>query len=521
MYHTAVLAARRAFAAPTQAKGSNSSVDMTRKSQRISKSQYLKGLQCPKALWLYRHRPELKPDISMAQQHLFDMGHEIGLLAQRYFGQGCEIHAQYYEIDRAVDLTAEAVDNGEKVIFEASACSPDGAYSRIDILKKNRHGIWDLIEVKGSTGIKDYHLDDMALQRYAFSNSGFNIEKSFLMHINNAYVRNGALDLKQLFTLEDCTGEVRNRMRNVQADLARMMESLNSPVEPEWEVGGHCHSPFMCDYLEYCWKEVPEYSVYNIFSGWKLDELLGDGILHVADVPESFDTTPRQDIEINAFKNGQIHVDRVAIKDFVNQLQYPLYYLDYETVMPAVPLFDGTHPYQQLPFQFSLHIQKKRGGPLEHIEFLHTAQSDPRPEFVRKLVSCCGDKGAIVVYNKGFEAHINNQLAEAFPQHAQRLSSLNQRMVDLLIPFRSRHLYHPDMRGSASLKSVLPALVPKLSYTDLTIGDGETAAMMYLSCLRDAIPQEEKSEIYRHLKKYCAQDTLAEVKLIEILYAQL
>jgi hypothetical protein len=492
-------------------------MDMARRLSRISKSQYLKGIQCFKALWLYRHRPDLKPEISMAQQHLFDMGHEIGLLAQQYFGQGCEIRAEYYEIDRAIALTDEAIERGEKILFEASACSPDGAYSRIDILGKKRGGGWDMVEVKGSTGIKDYHLDDMALQRYAFSGAGFNIRKSLLMHINNAYVRNGALDLKKLFTLKDCTRDVKKRMRNVQTDLARLTEILDSPVEPEREVGGHCHSPFMCDYIDYCWKGLPEYSVYNIFSGWKLDELLGDGILDIADVPESFEITARQSIEINAVKNGRIYADRTAIKDFLKQLQYPLYYIDYETVMPAVPLFDGTRPYQQLPFQFSLHVQKTRGGRLEHVEFLHTDQSDPRPEFVRALVSCCGDQGAIVVYNKGFEARINSQLAETFPQHARRLSQFNGRMVDLLVPFRSRYLYHPEMRGSASLKNVLPALVPELSYGNLTIGDGETAAMMYLSCLRDAIPEEEKAEIYKHLRKYCAQDTLAEVKLIEVL----
>jgi hypothetical protein len=493
-------------------------MDMTGKFQRISKSQFLKGLQCPKALWLYRHRPELKPELSMAQQHLFDMGHEIGLLAQRYFGRGCEIVAQYYEIDQAAELTQNAIARGENVIFEASACSPDGAYSRIDILRQNRESAWDLIEVKGSTGVKDYHLDDMALQRYAFTQSGLDIGRSFLMHINNAYTRNGALDLKQLFTCEDCTGEVERRMRDMPYELARLIEILNQASEPEREVGGHCHSPFMCDYIEYCWEGVPEYSVYKMFSGWKLDELLGDGILDIADVPESFDTTPRQAIEINAFKNGRVHADHAAISEFLNQLRYPLYYLDYETVMPAVPLFDGTRPYQQLPFQFSLHVQKKRGGPLEHIEFLHTGQSDPRPEFVRALDACCGDGGAVVVYNKSFEANINAQLADAYPHFAQRLSSLNDRMVDLLVPFRSRHLYHPDMRGSASLKSVLPALVPELTYSALTIGDGATAAMMYLSCLRDAIPKEEQEKIYRHLRKYCAQDTLAEAKLIEILY---
>jgi len=177
-----------------------------KKISRISKSQYLKGLQCPKALWIYRNRPDLAPEIPASKQHIFDQGHEVGILAQQYFAGGVEVTEKYYEIDKAITSTEDHIRNGAGNIYEATACSPDGAYSRIDILKEaSMPDQWDLIEVKQSTGVKDYHLDDIALQRYAFKNAGYNVKNSYLMHINGSYVRFGPLNLQELFTLEDCT----------------------------------------------------------------------------------------------------------------------------------------------------------------------------------------------------------------------------------------------------------------------------------------------------------------------------
>ena len=189
-----------------------------------------------------------------------------------------------------------------------------------------------------------------------------------------------------------------------------------------------------------------------------------------------------------------------------------------ETIFPAVPLFDKTHPYQQIPFQFSLHIQKKKGGTLKHIEFLHEEPGDPRPGFIKSLMENCGNTGSVIVYNRPFESRINNELSANFPKYRDSLDSITNRMEDLLIPFRSRWLYHPDMRGSASLKDVLPAFVPELSYENLAIGDGGTASLMYLNCLKGGVPEEIKVKILKDLKDYCFQDTLAEVKLLDVLY---
>ena len=485
----------------------------------ISKSQYIKGIQCPKALWLYRNRKDLAQEITEGTQFIFDSGHEVGVLAQQYFGEGIEITEPYYKIDQAIRSTNQAVKQGKGIIFEATACAETGAYSKIDILKKvDGSGTWDLIEVKSSTGVKDYHIDDMALQRHAFSGAGYRIRESILMHINNSYVRSGNLDLQDLFTLEDCTAIVEERLAEVGSTVEELIKVINSRIEPEIEIGGHCTRPFECDFTPYCWDHVPDYSVYNVFDGSKLGALLEENILNIADVPADFDLTDRQSIEIKASKENLIQRDITAIKGFLEQLEYPLYYLDYETISPAVPLFDNSSPYETIPFQFSLHVQSKKGGDLKHTEFLHTGKDDPRPHFLEALVEACREQGSVVVYNQSFESGVNNKLALNFPAYGGHLEKINDRMVDLLVPFRSRHLYHPAMEGSASLKSVLPAFVPDLTYDGLAIANGEIASITYNRCIRGLVPEEEKPQIFQDLREYCKLDTLAEVRLVDILY---
>ncbi len=487
--------------------------------QRLSKSQYLTGLQCVKALWLHRHRPDLAAPITEQKQWLFDSGHEVGRLAQACFDDGHLIDEPYYATDQAITATDRAVAAGRQAIFEATACSPDGAYSRIDILnRRSPAGGWDLIEVKQSTGVKDYHLDDIALQRHAFAGAGYDVQRSILMHLNRQYVRRGDLDVHQLFLQADCTEQTLSAMTAVPGRLADLLQAVNRPVEPVVPIGRHCRTPFECDYIDYCWHHVPAYSVFNVFGGAKLDRLLALGVLDVGDLPAALPLTDRQGIDVRAWVNGAMHVDRDAITGFLDRLTYPLFYLDYETIFPAVPLFDQASPYQQIPFQFSLHVQPERGAEPAQVAFLHPAGSDPRTAFVRALVDSCGMRGSVVVYNMAFESRINRELAALFPQQSAALGAINARMVDLLVPFRSRALYHPAMMGSASIKKVLPAFVPDLRYDDLTIRDGDAASRNYLKCLKGMVDEREKQAIYADLKRYCAMDTWAEVRLVDVLY---
>jgi hypothetical protein len=338
------------------------------------------------------------------------------------------------------------------------------------------------------------------------------------MHINREYVKKGDLNPQELFTLEDTTRIVKKQTESVGDKLNVLFKVLRKRKEPEIEIGKHCSSPFDCDYVGYCWRHVPDYSVYNIFSGRKLEELISNNIIDPSDVPSGFDLTDRQEIEIRSYKSGQTYFDKERLRKFLDTLRYPLFYLDYETISPGIPLFDNSSPYQQIPFQFSLHVQQKKGGSVEHIEFLHTDLTDPRPKFIKALVKGCKKKGSVVVYNRSFESRINNELGKTYPEYKKQLDNITGRMVDLIIPFRSRFIYHPKMKGSASLKSVLPAFVKNVGYDDLEIQDGTTASRMYLTYLKNMIGEDQKERIFQNLSDYCELDTLAGVRLMDVLY---
>lgn len=482
---------------------------------KISKSQFMKGHQCPKALWLSLNRKDLKAPVTVAQQKLFDQGHEVGNLAKKLFPKGLEIKAEYWESEKAVQLTLEAIKEGYNTLFEATAQSSDGLYARIDILKKEGK-LWDLIEVKSSTEVKEYHLWDLAAQRYAFEQAGYKIRKTLLILIDNTYVKNGEIEPAKLLKYEDITAQTSDLQKAVKELLPDLLKVIQKKKEPKVEIGDHCKDPFECDFKNHCWAHVPKYSVYNLCKGEQREELLAQGILDARDIPSGI-LTGKKELDLNCAKSGKMHIDKTAIKDFLKTLKYPIYYLDYETIGPAVPLYDGTSPYKPVPFQFSCHVIRKRGADLEHIEFLHDGSGDPRIPFIESLIKTVGKKGSIVAYNAPYEKMINDQLKNQFPAYATELNAINKRFVDLLIPFRSRAIYHPDMRGSASLKSVLPVFEPGLSYQDLELQEGQTVSIVYESICKGWLDEKEKERMMEALKEYCQVDTLGMVKLIEVL----
>ena len=482
---------------------------------KLSKSQFLKGHQCPKALWLSLNRKDLKPAVTPGQQKLFDQGHEVGDLAKKLFPEGMEIKAKPWESEQALELTKKAILEGKTVLFEATAISGDGLFARADILKKVGDK-WDLIEVKSSTGVKDNYLWHVAIQRYAFESAGYKIRKTYLMCINNQYVKKGEIEVDKLFKMEDITKETGDLQKAVKTLLPELLSVTRKRKEPIIEIGDQCDDPYPCEFKHYCWAHVPKYSVYNFCKGEQREELLKQGILEVKDIPKD-GISGKKLIDLMSAKSGKIHLDKNELKSFLNQLQYPLYFLDYETLAPAVPIYDGTSPYKQTPFQFSCHILRKKDGELEHVEFLHDGSSDPRVLFLEKLIESVGKKGSIIAFYAPFEISVNNALKEQFPLYAKEINSLNKRFVDLLVPFRARHLYHPGMNGSASLKSVLPVFEPGLSYEDLEIGDGGTASSKYESICKGWISGAEKERTMEALREYCLVDTLGMVKLIEVI----
>jgi len=497
------------------------------KTPTISKSQFLKGVQCQKRLWYYRNRKDLKPEDD-DNDAKFAMGNEVGEIAKAYFENEVEVKEEYFETEKAIDSTKKFIEQGNEIIFEATAMHPvTGAFSKIDVLRKAPNtNEWDLIEVKSAANIKSYHIDDISFQYYVFHHAGYNIRRCFLMLLNSDYIRQGDIDPKGLLRLEDITEKVVEKQNTIDVLATQLAIVPTQKNEPTIAIGSHCFTPFECDYKEHCWQHVPEYSIYNLFSKKQADGIYKTiNSYNIKDIPVKLypknkkgEINLKNKIDIESFKTDAKHIDKEGINNFLNELEYPLHYLDYETISCAIPVFDGTSPYQAIPFQFSLHIQESPEADLSYFSYLHRELSDPRRAFTEKLISDCSNKGSVVVFNKPYEMGVNKGLAKLYPQYADKLEAINKRMIDLLIPFRKRFLYTSEQKSSCSIKNVYPAYYPnekKDSYKDMEIADGFDASQRYLKFMRGKTDNNEPDKLWDNLYKYCKLDTMAMVKLVD------
>ncbi len=480
----------------------------------LSKSKYLRGRQCIKNLYLDRHHNDLRDEIGEAQQAIFSMGHTVGAYAQQLFPGGVDAcNGDFRNIKGAVQQTKVLIENGTEVIYEA-AFEYRGNICYLDILVK-KEGKWFAYEVKGSTSVKKYYYDDTSFQYYVITNSGLPLDDISIIHVNSKYVRKGDIDIRALFSITTVHKEVITRQQEVARNIEEFGKVMNSTAIPDIQIGEHCSDPYNCDFQGHCWKTVPAYSIFNISNlGWKKKmELYHRGILEIKDVPDDFPLSDKQRFQVIAEKTGKGIIDKKAIRFFMEQLQYPLFYLDFETHGSPVPLYDNASPYEQIPFQYSLHIQRAKGAEPEHREFLGTPPEDPRPELIRQLVSELENEGSIIVYNQGFEVNKLKKMAGIYPQYAPAIDKIINRIVDLIVPFRSKSIYLPAMKGSYSIKEVLPALVPKLSYKELDISEGGMASRGY-DQLFEITDAEKTEKIRKDLLAYCRLDTLGMVEII-------
>ena len=478
----------------------------------ISKSQYIRGLQCHKALWFYKHRPELRQKPDAATQALFDLGHNVGALACELFPGGVEIEFNFKDFSGMAAKTRRLIDQGENVIYEATF-REKGVFAMADILVREDEG-WAMYEVKASTGVKNYHLDDAAVQWYALSNA-IQLNKAFIVHINNQYVRDGELVINQLFEIEDVTEIVESR----QMAIPRTLGELNSMLkgdEPDIDIGMQCSDPFDCDYRDHCWRDIPEHSVFNLYSFSQKGkfELYQRGILNFEDLDVDQKLTSIQQIQVSTSLRGEEHVDTSVINEFLDKLVSPLNFFDFETFSKAIPRYNRQRPYSQVPFQYSMHVVNADGS-IEHKEHLGDEFTDPREELVVQMLSDITPTGSIIAFNMGFEKGVISELANLFPDYENQLLAINDRLVDLLQPFRSLGYYHPDFNGSFSLKSILPAMFPddeELAYKSLEIQDG-LMAMDEFARLHLEQDAGKRENIRIALLAYCHLDTLAMVKI--------
>lgn len=484
----------------------------------LSKSKFVSGIQCDKKLWFDFYRKDLKLPTDDQTQAVFDLGHRIGILAQEMFPHGKDATPEnYFNLKPSIENTKKWISEKVETIYEATF-SAKNAFCMLDILHRKDDEVW-AIEVKNSTTVKGYHYTDASLQYFVMKNAGFPPDRFFMMHINNQYVRQGEIT-SEIFTLTDITAEVLANQDWVAENLDRLVKMLKIEQEPVVEIGGHCSDPFGCDYAHHCWKHVPQYSVFNLYRGGKKGwNLYNQNILKIDDIPNEFPLTHFQNLQRKGLKNDESYMDQLAIKNIITRWEFPLYFFDFETVFPAIPVLNGTRPYQQVPFQYSLHILDKEGN-LSHKEFLANPKDfsngeNPLKQMVEQLKNDFGHQGNIVTYNQSFEVGRLNDLAKFFPKDADFLHQLVGRIVDLLPVFQGGYCFFPAMKNSASIKSVLPAIAPDFTYENLEIQDGGSASSLFHESIENGNFTDEN--LRENLLKYCERDTLAMVIIYQFL----
>ncbi|MGO9308777.1 MAG: DUF2779 domain-containing protein [Spirochaetia bacterium] len=472
----------------------------------LSKTRYIQGLQCAKLLWHVYNARQLVPPVDEGTRAIFDQGHEVGLLAQKLFPGGIAVEGDI-PFDQVVTRSKELLQR-RVPLFEAGF-RHGRLIARADVLKPAGDDGWNLVEVKSTASVKEPHGDDLAVQRRCYEGAGLRIRRCELLHIDTRYVRQGPVDPQRLFARVDVTRAVEKRTTGIERRIDEMLRVIDGAHSPEVPIGPQCNSPYPCPLVPLCWKSVLETS-NSVLSvprlGARAWQLYRQGVETTGSIPADVRLSRSQRIQVNAERTGQPCIKVRAVRKFLAALRFPLHYLDFETFQTAIPMLDGTRPYQQVPFQFSLHIAERAGGPLQHHSWIWDGHGDPRGILLDELQRLIGPRGSIVAYGAAFEKTRLKECAEAHPEHGGWVHGVLGRVVDLLAPFRSYAVYFPAQAGSASMKRVLPALTGR-SYRDLAIHEGGQASLEFKRITFGGAPEEERLRVRRQLAGYCGLDT--------------
>lgn len=476
---------------------------------RLSKSKLLSALQCPKRLYLEIHQPELVR-VDSALQARFDAGHVVGATARSLFPGGRLIEHPN-DLTAALRDTEAALGGSDDVVLFEPALRHGGILIRADILIR-RSGRVRFLEVKSSTEVYDYHLQDAAIQAWVIDGAGHPVDRASIMHIDSSFVYAGDGYYRKLFAEVDVTQDIAALKAQVPELMMRSQKLLAGPL-PDVAVGKHCSDPFSCPFLPHCDRDAPEFPLSIFSSHWRVrDQLLAEGYRDVREVPlERVESRKLQRIW-RSTTSGQPELDLASAR-VIQELGLPRYYLDFETIQFAVPIWAGTSPYEQLPFQWSCHLQTVDGA-LGHREFLDVSGDAPMRSFADSLIAAIGSEGPILVYS-GFESRILRELGTRYPDLAAPLAAIAARLFDLLSVARE-HYYHPVMKGSWSIKSVLPTIAPELDYAALgEVNNGGAAQSAYLELLNPETAPARRAQLFEALRVYCQRDTLAMVRLAQ------
>ena len=492
----------------------------------LTKSKLMAYRQCPKRLWLEIHKPEVRDD--SGAQMAFAAGNQVGAAARSYFdpkqkGTFIDIHALGHS--EAIRYSTELLAKGEGPVFEAGLFAA-GALAYADVMLPSRwdgKAHWRMIEVKSSTKVHDHYRDDLAIQAFIASEAGVSLASTSIAYIDNGftYTRNdyyGEMGYSGLFKVLDLTEETTERFDEVKEWITRAQKIAQQPVEPEVETGKHCTKPYACSFCAYCNRDkaVPDFPLSSLprLHHKRRAVIEHAGIDDLRNVPDAMLNVLQQRVK-ECSASGIPYYDAEGATAALRNHTYPAYFLDFETISFAVPIWLMTQPYSKLPFQYSIHTVHP-DGEMQHDGFLDLAGLDPSQDCAIQLIKDCGVQGPIFAYNAGFESGVIRELAERFPDLAPKLQGIIERIVDLL-PVVRNHYYHPSQHGSWSIKVVLPVLCPELSYDSLDgVNNGGMAQEAFLEAINLATTAERKQQIQEQLNAYCKLDTFAMVRIWQV-----
>lgn len=481
----------------------------------ITKTDFMTFRNCASDFWMKKHKPELFENIKPSdfEQQLIDQGYEVELLAQKLFPTGIDAkQADANDLSKLLQVR-------DAILFQPTF-SAANLHARVDILKIAEDGL-QIYEVKGSTSKdkpKEDYLWDAGFQREVIEIAGYKVSKVFLIELNKEFIKDGPINPNDILTVTDVTKQIIDNHIEVKIEIANALNRLSDQTPPTscdcyYKIRkNHCHS-FTHFYT------LQDYTIHDItrISKAKIEKFQSAGVESIDDITQYNLLTAIQLNQVTTHQNDEVIIRHQQIQEVIAQLEYPLYFLDYETYPSAIPDFDGCFPYQQITFQYSLHIQHEPGGPLEHREYLHTEATSPLRSIAASLRKDIGDHGSVIVWNQSFEGGRNKELANANPEMKDFLLGLNTRFFDLMKIFSNQFYVHKAFKGKTSIKNVLPVLCPELSYEGLGIKEGGAASNAWKMMIFDDISQEQKQMIAQDLLAYCRLDTYAMVQILSVI----
>jgi len=490
----------------------------------LTKSEYMMFLKHPAWLWLKKYQKNRLPVVDENTQAQFDAGHDFETYAEQLFPSAVKLgfnnYDEYINLPQRTEVTLAEAETILQGRFEVNNLT-----CIVDVLTKINDNSHKLVEIKSSTKVKPEHEYDLAFQVYVLEQYGLKIDSISVMHVNNEYVRQGDIEPKQLITETYVTTEVKELLEITAQKVKEAFEILKSSAMPNLSpryanplgVTGTIWFPEWMDVFYHLNPDLDTYSIYNLAfpNQEQLGKLEDMGITSIKDIPEELALREKQTMQIKTTKSGERVILKDRIKEFLNSFQYPLYFFDYETLSSIIPPFDGMSPYKDYPFQYSLHVLDTPDLEVKHTVYLHLENSNPMPSLLKKLREDVGDTGTILTWNMTYEKSCNDRMANLYPEYKEFLSQFNNRIVDLMTPFSEMWYIDKDFFGSASIKTVLPVLVPELSYKEMDVSDGLKARRMWTQTILESKNQSSREKIIGDLLKYCTLDTFAMVNIFK------